>query len=122
MDPTAHQHIELNGGADLQGFRQALRILSWSNIPHEQITWHASAAPERFGGGHMPAAYGAAGKPIILPRQVADLIKLVVCHTDSEKYALLYELVWRMRRPTNPEPHIYEGAADKLVTRLTAMA
>jgi probable DNA metabolism protein len=122
MDPTAHQHIELNGGADLQGFRQALRILSGSNIPHEQITWHASAAPEHFGGGHMPAAYGAAGKPIILPRQVADLIKLVVCHTDSEKYALLYELVWRMRRPTNPEPHIYEVAADKLVTRLTAMA
>lgn len=122
MDPTAHQHIELNGGADLQGFRQALRILTWSNIPHEQITWRTSAAPDLFGGGHLPAAYGAAGKPITLPRHVADLIRFVVCHTDPEKYALLYELVWRMRRPTDPEPRIYEVATDKLVSRLSMMA
>ena len=106
MDPTAHQHIELNGGADLQGFRQALRILSWSNIPSDQITWRTSAAPDLFGGGQLPSAYGAAGKPIILPRPVADLIKLVVCHTHAEKYALLYELIWRMRRPTVPETHL----------------
>ena len=122
MDPTAHQYIELKGGADLQGFRQALRILSWSNIPHDQISWSVSNAPDLFGGGRLPSAYGAAGKPIILPRAVVDLIQLVVCHSDPEKYALLYELVWRMRRPQNPEPHLHEVASDKLVARLTAMA
>jgi len=122
MDPTAHQHIELNGGADLQGFRQALRILSWSNIPSDQITWRTSAAPDLFGGGQLPSAYGAAGKPIILPRPVAALIKLVVCHTHAEKYALLYELIWRMRRPTDPETHLYQVATDPLVAKLTAMA
>ncbi|MDP3494234.1 MAG: UdgX family uracil-DNA binding protein [Hyphomonadaceae bacterium] len=122
MDPTAHQHIQLNGGADLQGFRQALRILSWSNIPNHQINWSANTAPDLFGGGQLPSSYGAAGKPIILPRAVADLIRLVVCHSDPEKYALLYELVWRMRRPKNPETHLHEVASDKLVAKLTAMA
>ncbi|HOZ26743.1 MAG TPA: UdgX family uracil-DNA binding protein [Hyphomonadaceae bacterium] len=122
MDPTAHQHIYLNGGADLQGFRQALRILTWSHIPHRQITWCASSEPELFGGGKLPSSYGAAGKPIILPRTVADLIRLVVCHSDPEKYALLYELVWRMRRPDSLETHLHEVASDKLVARLTAMA
>ena len=122
MDPTAHQYIELNGGADLQGFRQALRILTWSNIPHEQITWSVSAAPDLFGGGQLPAAYGSAGRPIILPRDVGDLIKLVVCHTEPQKYALLYELVWRMRRPHDPELRLYEVASDPLVHRLNMMA
>ena len=64
----------------------------------------------------------AAGKPIILPRSVADLIRLVVCHSAPEKYALLYELVWRMRRPDSLETHLHEVASDKLVARLTAMA
>lgn len=122
MDPTAHQHIELKGGADLQGFRQALRILSWSNIPSEQVTWRSSDAPDLFGGGELPSAYGAAGKPIVLPRSVTELIRLVVCHSELEKYALLYELIWRMRRPKSPQTHLYQVATDPLVARLTAMA
>lgn len=122
MDPTAHQHIELIGGADLQGFREALRILSWSNIPSEQVTWRTCAAPDRFGGGRLPAAYGSAGKPIALPRVVGDLIKLVVCHSDPQKYALLYELIWRMRRPADPETHLYEVVTDPLVHHLNQMA
>lgn len=122
MDPTAHQTIELNGGADLQGFRQALRILIWSSIPPQQITWRASTNVARFGGGHLPSAYGAAGKPIILPRPVGDLIKRVVCHSDPKKYALLYDLVWRMRRPTAPDPHVYRNAEDSRVKQLHVMA
>ena len=122
MDPTARQHIELKGGADLQGFRRALRILSWSNIPSEQVTWRSIDAFDLFDGGRPPFAYGSAGKPIILPRPVAELIRLVVCNTDSEKYALLYELIWRMRRPRNPEPNLHLDATDKLVAKLTGMA
>lgn len=121
MDPTAHQCMQLNGGADLQGFRQALRILIWCSIPASQISWSMRTDPGRF-GGQTPAAFGAQGKPIILPRPVADLIRFVVCHKDQEKYALLYELVWRMRRPKDPEPHAYKEATDPLVSRLSLMA
>lgn len=121
MDPTAHQNIQLNGGADQQGFRQALRILIWCSIPKDQVTWTSSADPERF-GSEMADPFGAAGKPMILPRPVVDLIRLVVCHSDPGKYASLYELVWRMRRPKNPEPFVYRDAGDNLVSRLNAMA
>jgi DNA polymerase len=121
MDPTAHQHIQLNGGADLQGFRQALRILIWCSIPSEQVTWSIREEPDLF-GGQLPAVYGAAGKPIVLPRPVADLIRLVVCHRHPEKYALLYNLVWQMRRPKDPLPELYRNAADPLVNKLGLMA
>ncbi len=119
MDPTAHQTIVLNGGADLQGFRQALRVLIWSSIPHEQITW---SVRENSFGGQMPSAYGAAGKPIILPRCVGELVRLVVCHSDQRKYALLYDLIWRMRKPKEDEPRLYAVADDPLVRDLNQMA
>jgi probable DNA metabolism protein len=121
MDPAAHRYIELNGGADLQGFRKALRILIWCSIPSDQVTWRIRADPDRF-GSEMPDAYGAAGKPLILPRPVANLIGKVVCHSDPQRYAQLYELVWRMRRPAKPQPDLYRDADDGLVSRLRAMA
>jgi uracil-DNA glycosylase len=121
MDPTAHQYVELNGGADLQGFRQALRVMTLCNIPSGQITWRIKEGPGLFGNQEQ-AAYGAAGRPIILPRPVAELIQLVVCHSDPERYARLYELIWRMRRPKDPEPHIYKMTSDPLVHRLNTMA
>jgi uracil-DNA glycosylase len=117
MDPVAHQTIKLNPGADLQGFRQALRVLTWSDIPPHQITWSTHAEPDLFGSAE-PAAYGAAGKPIILPRCVGELITSVVCHIDPEKYALLYDLVWRMQ---HGEKRLVEAASDPTVHRLALM-
>jgi uracil-DNA glycosylase len=121
MDPTVHQHVELNSGADLQGFRETLRVMALCSIPPEQITWTARSEPDLFGNRDQ-AAYGAAGRPIILPRRAAELIELVVCHRDPEKYARLYELVWRMKRPKDPEPRLYESLGDPLVHRLNGMA
>lgn len=117
MDPTAHQYVTLNSGADLQGFRQALRIMIWSEIRPEQITWKVDSGPDRF-GSQAPSAHGAAGKPIILPRHVGGMIEKVICHSDPEKHARLYELVWRM---THGEKRL-AATNDPLVQRLDQMA
>lgn len=121
MDPTAHQVMPLNNGADLQGFREALRVLFQSYIPPEQAHFSTYESPDQF-GNQMPSPYGVAGKPVILPRMVSELIKLVVCHSDEEKYALLYRLIWRMKGPHNPEPHLPALLSDPLVKRLNDMA
>jgi DNA polymerase len=118
MDPTAHQHVELNGGADLQGFRETLRIMTLCNVPPRQITWTARVGLERS-GNRGQSAYGAAGRPIILPRYVVGMIELVVCHKDPEKYALLYDLVWRMQHDEKNPPFGKDG--DELVLRLETM-
>jgi DNA polymerase len=120
LDPTAHQTVTLNGGADLQGFRQALRILIWSLITPEQITWKTHAGVDCF-GDQAPAPYGEAGKPIILPRTVSNLIEHVVCHSDPRKYELLYELVWRMKGPHEPDPYAFARPKDDLVQALERM-
>ena len=117
MDLAAHRHVELYRGADLQGFRETLRIMTWCNIPPQQIIWSTRNGLGHF-GNRPQSAYGAAGRPIILPRYVAETIELVVCHRDPEKYARLYQLVWRMQHEEKPQ---FEKGGDELVLILEAM-
>jgi DNA polymerase len=55
---------------------------------------------------------------IALPRRVAEMIELLVCHRDPERYALLYQLVWRVLHGERMLPEI---ASDPLVHRLHRM-
>jgi DNA polymerase len=105
------KRIGLNPGADLDGFRAALRGLIVDRVPPQEVLW--DDAPALF----AQEAYTAA-PPVALPRRVADIIELVVCHRDPERYALLYQLVWRIRHGEKALPDI---ASDPLVHRLHHM-
>lgn len=120
MDPTAHQTIDLNAGADITGFRRAVRMLTLCSFLPSMVTFRINGEPDLF-GCQDSAAYGAAGRPIILPRAVSEMIKLVVCHNDPEKYALLYQLAFRVTNALK-EKHILEMKSDELVHKLDLMA
>lgn len=103
--------VSLKAGADLVGFRAALRRLIADNVPPQEIVW--DDAPALFaeeGAGKTP--------PVVLPRRVAEIIALVVCHRDPERYAFLYRLVWRVLHGERTLPQI---ASDPLVHRLHRM-
>ena len=98
-------------GADLEGFRVALRRLIAEDVPPRDIAWDSAPALfESEPSGPAP--------PIALPRAVTDLVGWVICHSDPERYALLYQLVWRIR---HGEPGLPEIASDPLVHRLYRM-
>ena len=106
--------ITLRTGADLDTFRHAVRWL----IAEEQAPQHVV-----FGIDDAPSLLGeeATGEapPVSLPKGVARLVEHVVCHSDPERYALLYRLVWRV---LNGERDLLEIASDPLVHRLDLMA
>jgi DNA polymerase len=106
--------ITLQDGADLDGFRRAVRRLIGEELAPQHVIWTISDAPDLFGG----EARGDA-PPVSLPRAVGELIGLVVCHRDPERYALLYQLVWRV---LNGERELLDVASDPLVHRLDLMA
>jgi probable DNA metabolism protein len=110
MEPV---HVALAVGADLDGFRTAVRRLIAQDVAPDRVVWSGSDIGDMFG-----AAPGLAEMPVALPRAVADLVALVVCHSDPERYALLYRLIWRIRR----ERALLEIASDSLVHRLGLMA
>jgi DNA polymerase len=105
--------VVLAPGADLDGFRAALRRLVAAEVPPEAVLWSGGSA-----GLFAPEAVAAA-PPVPLPGAVAELIRLVVCHRDPERFALLYRLVWRVR---HGERALLEVASDPLVHRLGRMA
>lgn len=106
--------ITLRDGADLDGFRKAVRRLVHEELAPQHVIFDIEAARDLFGGG-------AAGEapPISLPRSLTEMIGRVVCHRDPERYALLYQLVWRV---LNGERELLDIATDPLVHRLELMA
>ncbi|BCM86394.1 UdgX family uracil-DNA binding protein [Methylobacterium indicum] len=107
--------IRLAPGADLDGFRGAIRRLVPAGVPPEAVTWVEGEAPSLFPDA-MPEA--APGPALALPRAVAGLVASVVMHRDPERYGLLHRLI---RRVADGERHLAEVASDPLVHRLHLM-
>lgn len=108
------RRVELLEGADPDGFRRAVRQLVAEAVPPEDVAWTSGDRPALFG-----EALIAEAPPLALPRAVADLVGLVVCHRDAERYALLYTLIWRVLHGERDLPAL---ASDPLVHRLAMMA
>ncbi len=105
------RRVNLNPGADLDGFRAALRSLIADGARPHEVVW--DTAPSLFA-----AECRDDGAPVTLPRAIAQKIALLVCHRDPERYSLLYQLVWRMRHGERALPDI---ASDPLIHRLHGM-
>lgn len=106
--------VTLRDGADVDGFRDAVRGLIAAGVAPGDVIWQSGAAPSLF-----DAPSPGNPTPISLPREVADLIRSVVCHRDPERYGLLYTLIWRV---TQGERDVLDIASDPLVFRLMSMA
>ncbi|MFO1169745.1 MAG: UdgX family uracil-DNA binding protein [Hyphomicrobiaceae bacterium] len=105
--------IALAEGADLDGFRQAVRGLITAGVPPEGVLFETGAQPVLF-AADLPTD----APPVLLPPAATGLIGKVVCHRDPERYALLYALVWRLR---HGEPHLLEIGSDPVVHRLSLL-
>lgn len=103
--------ITLREGADLDGFRRAVRRLAAARTAPDAVLWSVGG-PSLFGDDASTSENGA---PVFLPQAVGQLIEAVVCHSDPERYALLYRLVWRA---LNGERALLDQHADPLVHRL----
>ena len=118
-DPAART-IALKPGADLDGFRAALRRLVAQDVAAESVAWTTTETPGLFGTAAETPGDGSSADlpPLRLPRPVAELIPLVVAHRDPERYALLHALV---RRVLGGERALMEVGSDPLVHRLHLM-
>lgn len=106
------RQVSLKSGADIDGFRQAVRTLIGNDV-HPDAVVFATAESDLFGTSANNDA-----PPVALPRRLSDLIRLVVCHRDPERYALLYRAIWRV---LNGERSLLDIASDPLVHRLHIM-
>jgi len=110
----AHR-VTLSAPDDFDGWREAARDLAETGVPSEAVVWHVEGGdPDLFGSDVAHAA--APSFPV--PRAFVDLAKDVVCHSDPERFALLYALLLRLK--TNR--HALDDEANPLVRRVNELA
>jgi DNA polymerase len=105
--------VALQEGADLPGFRAAVRGLVARGVAPGSVHWDVDGAPGLFG-----ETVAADAPAVTLPRSLADLIEPVVCHRDPERYGLLYQAIWRV---LHGERDLLEVPSDPLVHRLEGL-
>ena len=108
------RRVVLGDGADLDGFRRAVRSLAAAGIPPNEVDWQPGGQGGLFGDEGSTAA-----PPLSLPRRLGEMIGEVVPHRDPERYALLYDVVWRI---LGGERQLMEVASDPVIHRLDLMA
>ena len=114
--------ILLPGPADFPAWRAQARRLLAAGIPPEQAEWRvAGEGPGLFGQRDIQRDSPEAGTAPVaaVPRAFLELAEIAIRHRDTERFALLYRLLWRL---THGEPALLQVATDADVVRVTALA
>lgn len=110
----AHR-VTLAAEDDFDGWRDSARDLAGAGIPPQAVVWRVEGSEDDLFAAEAPQPAGAS---FSVPRPFIDLAKSVVCHSDAERFALLYAMLWKLRS----NRHAMEDRADPLVDRLEKLA
>jgi DNA polymerase len=100
---------------DFESWREVARNLAESGARPEEILWHVEGAGrDLFGVETVPEV--APSFPV--PRSFVQLAKSVICHSDPERFALLYALLLRLKE----QRRAIDDQADPLNRRLERLA
>jgi probable DNA metabolism protein len=109
--------VTLEHEEDLDGWRSAARGLAAAGVAADQVSWRVGEdGADLFGSDRTQPSWDAPAFPV--PRAFVELAQGVICHSDPERFALLYAMLLRLRA----DPRALGDAADPLVRRLEAMA
>jgi probable DNA metabolism protein len=111
--------ITLDSETDFNGWRKAARALALNNIAPADVTWHVhSDEPELFAPPNETAPLQTPEGTFSVSAKFVDLAKSVILHSDPERFALLYRVLWRLRGNHD----LLQVATDSDIAGLQAMA
>src|SRR4029079_15000812 len=110
----AHR-VALAAEDDFDGWRDAARDLAEAGVPPQAVVWRVEGSEDDLFAAHAPQPAGAS---FPVPPPFIGLAKSVVCHSDAERFALLYAMLWKLRS----NRHALEDGADPLLDRLEKLA
>lgn len=109
--------ISLASETDFAGWRDSARQLLAALVPPEQILWQVGAGADLF-AANDPLPSPREQRAVNVPRRFIELAETAVLHSDPQRFAYLYRVLWRLRQ----EPRLMEVAIDPDVARLAALA
>jgi probable DNA metabolism protein len=105
--------VDLTREDGFEEFRDAARALIGAGVKPADVNWRIGAGD--LIGGELPPQGGAT---FSVPATYVRLAEAVVCHRDAERFALLYELLWRI---THGQRELLSVASDPLMHRVQRM-
>jgi DNA polymerase len=110
----AHR-VQLSAPDDFEGWRDAARDLAEAGVPPEAVTWSVEGSElDLF--GEDAAAPAAPSFPV--PRAFIELARSAICHSDPERFALLYAMLSKLRSNRSA----MDDRADPLLNRIERLA
>lgn len=91
------------------------------DISPRHLLWRQGEATDLFSSGDtgmQEAPPPGAAAALTVPRAFLDLAHMVIMHRDARRFAMLYTLLYRLKR----EPGLIRDAADPLVRDLRLMS
>ncbi len=106
--------------ADFEAWRDAARSLLAANVRPEQVTFvegglENALLPNLLGDAAIDSPASSAAR---VPRDFLTLAQIVACHTEADRWDVLYRALWRL---THDEPNLLRIAVDDDVRRLQEM-
>ena len=90
-------YITLDGETDVDGWRKAARTLALNDVNPSDVSWRvAGDAPELF-APTVPPPEPPPGT-FNVPARFIELADIAILHRNPERFALLYRLLWRLRK------------------------
>lgn len=106
--------LPIDGNAE--AFRREARRLFLAGVDPGEVEWRVGADGDLFASEDQSTNEPAA--TFTVPRAYVDLANLVLCHTDPNRFAVLYRLLWALRTRRD----VLDDAADPDVVRARLMA
>lgn len=99
-------------------WRQKARLALHQNLAPDQVTWCEETAPQHDLFGTDAPSCGTRGqRRFAVPQTFLDLAVPVCLHREVQRFALLYEALWRLQR----EAPFMRNPADPLLARLSGL-
>ncbi|WP_284125265.1 UdgX family uracil-DNA binding protein [Parerythrobacter aestuarii] len=112
----AYYAVNLPRPDDFTFWRERARQLVQSDVPPDRVAWTLPGGPgDLFTGGdtRLPVP-PADARPIRASKRFLQLARNAALHSDPERFALLYRLVWRLQS----NPRLMEDSTDGDVRRV----
>ena len=113
---AAHYVVELPEPDDFEFWRERARALIQCDVPPDRVAWiEPGGSGDLFTHGERRAPVPPGGAPPVRAnRRFVSLAKNAALHSDPERFALLYRLLWRLQA----NPRMMEDKADPDVRRV----
>ncbi len=109
--------VTLEGRGEFGEWRDAARDLLVAGVSPDQVRWQLSGqGGDLFGAIAAPDASERAAK-ISVPKSFIEAAEAAVCHSDPDRFSLLYRILWRLQH----ERSLLQVASDADVAQLTRL-